>query len=125
MAAALDHQHHRGGAPTGAAAGNNNNMGAAAAAALGTPATYAAQSQSWFLGAPATKLLSMFVVVAYIVVKTQRWKNSLMLLPNSQMVAAGTAGLYRYWTCQWTFGSTGELIMGTSLLALLARKFET
>ena len=86
------------------------------------------QTASWFAGAPITKLCAVATVVCYVLFHA-RSAQSAMAMDSFQMLratqyAGGGSQWHRYWTSKITFGSTGELIMGGTLLTVLARQYE-
>jgi hypothetical protein len=105
----------------------------------------------FFIGAPATQLLSGVFVASYCLVQWHTSHSNLSGFHSSSNAAAATnihavfcmnsslihSSLsdfgnaratshvwYRYVTSKLVFGSTGDLLMGTSLFALLGRRFE-
>ena len=82
---------------------------------------------SMFLGAPFSKLVAAFTVIAYLSMNTQH-KFTLSSLASGfefDAVRIRERGeTFRYFTSKATFGSTGELVIGTLFLTYLMRKFE-
>ena len=82
-----------------------------------------------FRGAPVSKFVLLATVLAYIFLSHRRSAVGLSLLGLDTTATTATSApnyyyYYRYWTAQWCFGSTGELIMGTGLLTVWMRQVE-
>ena len=91
------------------AAGNNNP-------------NHSVKGSAWFQGAPATKVVLACNVLLHIVLINGHNDAGLLRLDSYAM--RNGKDWYRYFTSKLTFGTTGELIVGTSLLVFLLRKYE-
>jgi membrane associated rhomboid family serine protease len=94
----------------------------------GAQATMAPPGQTWFAGAPVAKLVAVVTAVFYVLFHAKSSKE-IMAMDSLRMMrvaqhSGGGSEWYRYWSSKLTFGSTGELVVGGILLAVLARQFE-
>jgi len=84
-------------------------------------------SASWFVGAPITKLCVVATVVFYVLFHAKSAQDG-MAMDSFRMLRASQRTInrefHRYWSSKITFGSTGELVMGGTLLTVLGRQFE-
>ena len=84
-------------------------------------------NESWFVGAPMTKLIAVATVVVYVLFHAKS-SQEIMAMDSQRIIRAsqygGSSELYRYWSSKLTFGSTGELVVGGMLTTVLARQFE-
>ena len=98
---------------------------------LAPPAQAAASqhsnSNAWFQGAPATKILLAFTVLLHVFLHknstpaTAQQRLSFRQLPSHK----DNDTYYRYYfSSKLTFATTGELVVGTALLVFLGRKYE-
>lgn len=76
---------------------------------------------SWFSGVPVAKLLSFATFLSYTVLQARKAFGS---LEWNTVDEDARFELYRLFTSKLTFTTTSELIMGTVLLATLARQYE-
>ena len=76
--------------------------------------------QPFFLGAPATKLLSIASVLSYILIHSKNAHSALSM--DTSRVFKGD--WYRLLTAHITFSSMGELILGNLIVAHFSRRFE-
>ena len=81
------------------------------------------KGNAWFQGAPATKVVLACNVLLHVVLINGGHKEAALLQLDSYAMRNGN-DWYRYFTSKLTFGTTGELIVGTSLLVFLMRKYE-
>jgi hypothetical protein len=77
------------------------------------------QQQPWFLGAPATKLLSFATVLSYVVIHAKN-AHSLYSMDSNKILEGEW---WRLIVGNVTFATTGELVMGTLVLAHFSRRF--
>jgi membrane associated rhomboid family serine protease len=77
--------------------------------------------QSFFLGAPATKLLSIASVLSYVLIHSKNAHNA-MSMDTSRVLQQGE--WYRLLTAHISFGSTGEVVLGNLILAHFSKRFE-
>jgi hypothetical protein len=107
---------------------NNNNHYFAG----GVPTTTVATT-GWFAGAPWTKCISLTLLVVFVIMRAQQPQLSFHhhhhqhlkqypLAVDYQKILQGEA--HRWITGKLTFATSGELVMGGSLLVILLRKFE-
>jgi len=96
------------------------------APAAGQNANSINKGPAWFQGAPATKIVLAFNVLLHIFLNntgSSNNKEAAALKFDSYAMRNGK-DFYRYFTSKLTFGTAGELIVGTSLLVFLMRKYE-
>jgi len=108
----------------------HNTMPQAPLIGGGAPAAGQSSSTtaSYFVGAPLSKLCVVATIVCYAVFHAQSAQDY-MAMNSSRILRASQFGnssseWHRYWSSKITFGSTGELVMGGMLLAVLAKQFE-
>ncbi|KAL7561583.1 hypothetical protein ACA910_004176 [Epithemia clementina (nom. ined.)] len=75
-----------------------------------------------FAGAPFSKLVAAFTVIAYLSMHTKHNSWSVFEFDATKIRERGEG--FRYFTSKMTFSSTSELVVGTLLLTYLMRKFE-
>lgn len=73
---------------------------------------------AFFLGAPATKLMAMGSVAAYLIIH-HRHAQSVLELNTDR-----AGDFYRFVSSKITFGTTSELVVGLSLLVFLLARLE-
>ena len=84
-------------------------------------AGHGAVHQPWFAGAPLTRIISLGTALLYALFESNHIHPDLSL-DYDRLVADGE--LYRLFTCNLTFATTGELVMGMLLLVPLMRRYE-
>ena len=83
-------------------------------------------TQSFFVGAPLTKLASILAVVAYFSTSTTKGSNNnhVRLFAMDALRVYEKGEIYRYVTAPMTFGTTAELIPAGLLLVYSLRQVE-
>ena len=81
----------------------------------------AVQHQPWFAGAPLTRIIACGTTLLYALFETNHVHPDLSL-DYDRLIADGE--LYRLFTCNLTFATVGELVMGMILLVPLMRRYE-
>ena len=82
------------------------------------------KGNAWLQGAPATKIVLAGNVLLHMFLIHSPHDAALLQLDSYAMRHHHGTDWYRYFTSKLTFGTTGELIVGTSLLLFLMRKYE-
>ena len=90
-------------------------------AALLPPQGHGAVHQPWFAGAPLTRVIACGTALLYALFETNHVHPDLSL-DYDRLIADGE--LYRLFTCNLTFATVGELVMGMILLVPLMRRYE-
>lgn len=80
-------------------------------------------SQSFFVGAPLTKITGAAAVIAYFAARSSS-KQGIAVLAFDALRIRDKREMYRYLSSIVTFSTTGELIPGGLLLLYFARQFE-
>mmetsp|Transcript_19260 Transcript_19260/g.27451 ORF Transcript_19260/g.27451 Transcript_19260/m.27451 type:complete len:336 (+) Transcript_19260:113-1120(+) len=80
-----------------------------------------ALTQSWFSGAPITKVITIVIFLLYITAETSKLHESLALDMDKVLV---DGEFWRLITCHATFETLGEVIVGSLVLCPLLRSFE-
>ena len=77
--------------------------------------------QPWFAGAPLTRVLTGATALFYVMFETSRLHEDTSL-DYDRLIA--DAELHRLFTCNLTFGTMAELIMGMLVMVPLLRRYE-
>jgi membrane associated rhomboid family serine protease len=82
--------------------------------------------QPWFVGAPASKLVTVGLVLVHVLLHSRKAKSTLLseTIINPHHRGDETMKWYRLITSKLVFGSNGELVLGLLAMIMLMRRFE-